>query len=227
MPGCHAVGAERVSRFIDVVVGINLPVGRVVFRNAPAVFTGPVVGKLEDAGCALHQHRVAKDVPRSHQRFNSVHVGVDAAVVFTFREGTIPGFGHQPRFRVEPVLFLLGEGILQKRTSITISGGKSRSGSEDHERLCVRFLSVIDRHPVSVLGRSCHDRRVPSAINRVVEVVLQRVHPVRDEFLSAGYPVHLREGEDVRHPCRNPQLNGAFEVDPAALIHRTESRWNF
>ena len=200
MPRRAAVGAEAVSRVIDVVIADRVPVGVEMLVNAVLPFARHVVNNHRgDAQGAVEPFTVVGHVINDQEGFHGVHVGVTAAIVFRFAEGFVPGLqAHLLLFAPEVALNHL-DGIVQQLACLRVAGGDGARRAQQDEEVLIALLGRINHAFIVYAG-------VPAAVLLVAQRTVQGINAVLNQGVRAGAPHVRRHRVHMQHAGGDPQM---------------------
>ena len=145
MPDGGPIGLERIIGAIPVVLESRLPTGVEVLRNAPRFR----LRKLQrypasDSKSTLPQSMITNNICGGQQRFDRVHIGVDATVVGELSEATVPRIDVHSGFNVEEPLVPDPERLGEQITGAGQAGNNTRGRGQHYESVGItRFLIGI------------------------------------------------------------------------------------
>src|SRR5215217_4103637 len=153
---------------------------------------------------------------RSEQRFDRMHIGVDAAVVVQPGEVTVPGIDEHARHVVEEPHVPDLERLAEQVASAGQSGHCSRGGSQHHESVCVAGLLVWTLTCVVDAGQ-------PAAIHPIPEPAREASEGLYSKISITVPTKQPTEDVHMQHPGRNPGIDGARQVGLSAGIQPSGS----
>ena len=200
VPRRAAVGAEAVSRVIDVVIADRVPAGVEMLVNAVLPFARHVVNNHRgDAQGAVEPFTVVGHVINDQEGFHGVHVGVTAAVIFRFAEGFVPGLqAHLLLFAPEVALNHL-DGIVQQLACLRVAGGDGARRAQQDEEVLIALLGRINHAFIVYAG-------VPAAVLFIAQRTVQGINAVLNQRVRAGAPHVRRHRVNVQHAGGDPQM---------------------
>ena len=192
--------AGRAKHRIARIVRIDLPVGAVMFGDAPAMRRGHAGGEhVEDAAGAGQEHLLARRLVSGQKRLDPMHVGVHAAIAREGRPVAVPFVAEQPRplFPEMPVKHLAHIGDQARRIGMA---DLLRAGAgQQHEDMAVSQLAPIG----DVLARDAPDI---AAMAAVAVMRPQVAHALIDDLVGAGHAKALAKRIGMHQPRRAVQL---------------------
>jgi hypothetical protein len=150
------------------------------------------------------------------ERLHRVHVGVDAAVLVELLERLVPLLDDHPVLVVPEPPEQHVEGVGEQLLGPRPTGAGGGGGGEHDERVLVGGLVTGGG-----LTRGAQ-AGVPAAVARVAEPPGECPQAVVGRGAAAGTSHQVPEGEHVRHPAGDPQLDRSVQLWTAGHVEPGE-----
>ncbi|CGX13288.1 Uncharacterised protein [Salmonella enterica subsp. enterica serovar Typhi] len=146
------------------------------------------------------------NVINNQERFDGVHIGVTATVIFRLAKGFVPGLKAHLLFFTPEVFLNHFYGVIQQFSGFRVPGRDGAGRTQQGEEVLITLFRGIHHALIVNAG-------IPAAVFFIAQRAVQGFDAVIDQIISARSAHRRRHGINVQHTRRDPKMGAHLFFD--------------